>query len=109
MDWVYLIIAILAEVIATTALKASEGFTKLMPSIIVVVGYGIAFYCLSLTMKAIPVGIIYAIWSGIGIALISLAAWLLFGQRLDLPAVIGIALIISGVIVINLFSNASTH
>ena len=109
MDWIYLAVAIVTEVVATTALKASEGFTKLVPSAIVVVGYGIAFYCLSLTMKAIPVGIIYAIWSGVGVALICLTAWVLFGQRLDLPAMLGIALIISGVLVINIFSNVSAH
>lgn len=106
--WIALGIAIVAETIATSAMKSSEGFTKLIPCIIVLVGYGVAFYFLSQTLKSIPVGIAYAIWSGVGIVLISLAGWLLFGQKLDAPALIGIALVISGVIVMNVFSN-STH
>jgi small multidrug resistance pump len=104
MSWLYLSIAIIAEVIATTALKASDGFSKLGPSILVVIGYGISFYMLSLTLRTIPVGIVYAVWSGVGIILITLIAWFLFGQKLDLSAIIGIGLIISGVIVLNAFS-----
>ena len=109
MGYTYLIIAIIAEVIATGALKSSEGFTKLAPSLIVVVGYGIAFYFLSLVLKTIPVGVAYAIWSGLGVVLISIVAVFVFKQKLDLAAVIGILLIISGVMVINLFSNSSGH
>ena len=109
MAYLYLTIAIVAEVIATSALKASEGFTKPIPSIIVVIGFGIAFYCLSLVLKSIPVGIAYAIWSGLGIVLISIVGLIVFGQKLDAPAIIGLALIISGVVVMNLFSNAVSH
>jgi small multidrug resistance pump len=107
--WVYLITAIVSEVIATSALKASTGFTKPLPSVVVVIGYLVAFDFLSLTLKTIPVGIAYAIWSGVGVVLISVVAWLLYGQRLDLPALIGMGLIISGVMVINLFSNTAGH
>ena len=107
--WVYLITAIVSEVIATSALKASTGFTKPLPSVVVVIGYLVSFYFLSLTLKTIPVGIAYAIWSGVGVVLISVVAWLLYGQRFDLPALIGMGLIISGVMVINLFSNTAGH
>lgn len=89
--WIAVGIAIFAETAATSAMKSSEGFSKLVPSAIVVIGYGIAFYFLSMTLKAIPVGIAYAIWSGVGIVLISLVGWILFGQRLDAPELIGIA------------------
>jgi small multidrug resistance pump len=109
MKWIYLLIAILGEVIGTTALKASEGFTALMPSIVVVVGYGTAFYFLSLTLNTIPVGISYALWSGIGIVLISAIGWYFFNQNLDLLAIIGIALIVAGVAVINLLSRSTAH
>ena len=108
-SWIILAIAIVAEVIATTALKASDGFTKLLPSVLVVGGYGIAFYCLALTLKDIPVGIVYAVWSGCGIVLISLMAWAVFGQKLDLAAIAGISLIIAGVAVLNLFSKSTAH
>jgi len=107
--WVYLISAIVSEVIATSALKASTGFSKPLPSVVVVVGYLVSFYFLSLTLKTIPVGIAYAIWSGVGVVLISIVAWLLYGQKLDLPALIGMGLIISGVMVINLFSKTAGH
>ena len=102
-------LAIVAEVIGTTALKASESFTRLVPSLIVVVGYGVAFYCLSLVLKSVPVGIAYAVWSGLGIVLITAVAWLLYGQRIDLAGVIGMGLIIAGVVVLNVFSKASVH
>jgi len=105
--WVALGIAIVAETIGTSAMKSSEGFSKLLPSVIVVIGYGVAFYFLSMTLKAIPVGIAYAIWSGVGIILISLVGWIMFGQKLDAPALIGIALIIAGVIVMNVFSKSA--
>lgn len=109
MNWLYLAIAIIAEVIATSCLKSSEGFTKLWPSIAVVVGYGMAFFFLSLTLRAIPVGIAYAIWSGAGIVLVSGIAWLVFGQKLDVAGLLGMALIIAGVITINVFSKVVAH
>jgi len=107
--WIYLVIAIVTEVIATSALKASEGFSRPLPSVVVAMGYLVSFYFLSLTLKTIPVGIAYAIWSGVGIVLISLASWILYGQKLDLPALIGMGLIMSGVVVINLFSRTAGH
>jgi small multidrug resistance pump len=109
MSYLYLTIAIVAEVIATSALKASEGFTNLIPSLIVTVGYGVAFYFLSLVLKTIPVGIAYAIWSGLGIVLISVIGLVLFQQKLDLAAIIGMGLIIAGVVVINVFSTSVSH
>jgi small multidrug resistance pump len=107
MNYVFLAVAILAEVIATTALKASDNFSKLLPSILTVIGYLIAFACLSQTLRTIPTGVAYAIWSGVGIVLVSLAAWLLQGQKLDTPAVLGIGLIVAGVVVMNLFSKTA--
>lgn len=109
MGYVYLAIAIVAEVIGTSALKVSEEFSKLTPSIIVVVGYSIAFYFLSLVLRTIPVGVAYAIWSGLGIALISIVGVIVFGQKLDLAAVIGLILIVSGVAVMNIFSKTLVH
>ncbi|AWM85976.1 multidrug efflux SMR transporter [Microvirga sp. 17 mud 1-3] len=109
MTYLYLFIAIVSEVVATSALKASEGFTRLWPSVIVVAGYGLAFFCLSLTLRAMPVGIAYALWSGIGIVLIAAVGWIAFRQTLDLPALFGIALILAGVLVINLFSRTVGH
>ena len=108
-NWLFLFIAIIAEVIATSALKSSEGFTKPIASIVVVLGYMIAFYCLSLTLKTIPVGIAYAVWSGVGIVLITTVAWIVFDQKLDVWGIIGIALIMSGVLVLNLLSKTSSH
>ncbi|HZW21395.1 DMT family transporter [Noviherbaspirillum sp.] len=108
-NWLFLGAAILAEVIATSALKASDGFSRLGPSALVVAGYGIAFYLLSLTLRTIPVGIAYAVWSGVGIVLISAIGWFRFGQSLDMPAVIGIALIVAGVVVLNVFSKSVAH
>jgi small multidrug resistance pump len=105
-NWLFLSVAILTEVIATSALKASNGFTKLWPSLLVVVGYGLSFYFMALALHTIPVGIAYAVWSGVGIILITLIARVAFDQRLDLPAFIGMALIVIGVIVMNLFSKA---
>ena len=99
--------AILVEVVATNALKASEGFTRLGPSAVTVVGYAISFYLLSIALETIPVGVAYAIWSGIGIVLVTIVAWVLFGQRLDPAALVGIGLILTGVVVIRVFSNAS--
>ncbi|MXS82981.1 DMT family transporter [Nitrosomonas oligotropha] len=107
--WIYLAVAIVSEVIATSFLKAADGFTRLWPSLVVVVGYLLAFYLLSLTLKTIPVGVAYAIWSGVGIVLIALSGWLFLGQSLDTPALIGLALIIAGVAVINVFSHTIVH
>lgn len=109
MQWLYLLIAIVAEVAGTSALKASQGFTVLLPSVLVIVGYGAAFYFLSLTLSSISVGVAYALWSGIGIVLISAVGWLWFGQALDAAAMVGIAFIIAGVGIINFFSNVSAH
>jgi small multidrug resistance pump len=109
MKWVYLLIAVSGEVVATAALKASDGFTVLAPSAIVVAGYGVAFYFLSLTLDQIPVGISYALWSGIGIVLISIIGWFFLDQRLDAPALVGIGLIVAGVATINLFSKSAVH
>jgi small multidrug resistance pump len=108
-SYLYLGIAIAAEVLATSFLKSAEGFTRLWPSVIVVIGYAIAFVCLSLTLRTIPTGVAYAIWSGAGIVLVSAIAWLFMGQRLDAPALAGMALIIAGVLVINLFSKTAGH
>ncbi|QHJ01329.1 EamA family transporter [Xylophilus rhododendri] len=104
-----LAIAIVAEVIATTALKAADGFTRLGPSVLVVLGYLIAFYCLSLTLKTVPTGVAYAIWSGVGVVLISLMGWIVHKQALDLPAMLGLGLIVAGVIVVNVFSRTAGH
>ncbi|MGB3846654.1 MAG: SMR family transporter [Sphingopyxis sp.] len=109
MPYVYLAIAIVAEVIATSSLKWSEGFTRLGPSLVTVIGYAIAFYFLSLTLRTVPTGIAYAIWSGVGVVLIVAVAWIFQGQRLDAPALAGIALIVAGVMVMNLFSKAAVH
>lgn len=106
MGYSYLLVAILAEVAATSSLKASNGFTDIRYSLVVVIGYAIAFYFLSLTLRYIPVGVAYAIWSGIGTVLITLAAWFLHGQRLDAAAIAGISLITLGVVVLNLFSTS---
>ncbi|RDS82637.1 DMT family transporter [Dyella psychrodurans] len=107
--WLSLGLAILAEVIGTSALKASNGFSQWLPSVIVVAGYGVAFYCLSLTLRQIPLGIAYAVWSGAGTALIALIGVVVYRQKLDLAAVLGIGLIVAGVLVLNLFSKSSAH
>ena len=107
MAYLYLTIAIIAEVIATSALKASEEFTRLIPSVLVVVGYGTAFYCLALVLRSIPLGITYAIWSGVGVALITVVGAVMFRQMLDAPALVGIGFIVAGVVIINLFSNTT--
>lgn len=109
MKYLLLAVAIISEVIATTAMKQSAGFTKPLSSVVTVIGYGVAFFFLSQTLKVIPTGIAYAIWSGVGIVLISLAAWALQGQKLDAPALIGMALIVTGVVVMNVFSKTSAH
>jgi len=107
--YIYLALAIICEVVGTLALKSSEQFTRLGPSTLVVLGYGGAFYCLSLCLRVLPVGLIYAIWSGVGIVLVSIIAWFLFKQKLDFPAIVGMSLIVVGVVVINLFSKSVPH
>ena len=109
MAYSYLAIAIIAEVIATSALKASEEFTKVVPSLIVVIGYGATFYFLTLVLRTIPVGVAYAIWAGLGIVLVTIAGGILYKQIPDLPAVLGMGLIVAGVIVINVFSKTIGH
>ncbi|MFM8571775.1 MAG: DMT family transporter [Pirellula sp.] len=108
-NWLFLLTAIIAEVIGTSALKASEEFSKPIPSVLVLLGYGISFYFLSLTLKAIPVGIAYAVWSGMGIVLISLTAWILFGQKIDGWGLLGMSLILIGVLILNLLSKTTNH
>jgi small multidrug resistance pump len=108
-QWLFLSVAIVSEVIGTSALKATGEFTRLWPSVIVVVSYFSAFYFLTLTLRTIPIGIAYAIWSGVGVALITLVGWLFYKQTLDMPAFIGITLIVAGVVVLNVFSKAVPH
>jgi len=109
MHWIYLTIAILSEVIATSSLKAADGFTRWAPSLIVVIGYSASFYFLSLTLRTLPVGVAYAIWSGVGVALVSLIGWAIYNQSLNLATFIGITLICIGVIVLTLFSKTVSH
>lgn len=104
--WAYLSIAIVAEVIGTSFLKQAEGFTRLAPSLVVAVAYAVAFYFLALTLRTMPVGIAYAVWSGVGIALIALIGFVFLGQTLDAPALLGIGLILAGIVVINAFSSS---
>ena len=107
--YIYLVLAVLAETVGTSALQASQQFSRLGPSILVVVGYAISFWLLSLTLKFMPVGIVYAIWSGLGIVFIAAIGFAVFGQRLDLPAVVGLAMILGGILVIHVFSRTSPH
>jgi small multidrug resistance pump len=107
--WLFLSIAIISEVVATSALKSSNGFSQFWPSLVVVAGYAAAFFFLSLTLRTIPVGVAYAIWSGAGIVLITVIGWLVLGQALDAPAIVGLALIIVGVVILNVFSKSVTH
>ena len=109
MIYTYLLIAIACEVVATSALKAADGFTRLWPSLVTLVGYGVSFYFLSLTLRTIPVGVVYAIWSGAGIVLIAAIGWVYYRQSLDAAALIGLALIVAGVLVVNLFSRTVAH
>ena len=108
-NYFYLVVAILFEVIATTALKETQGFTRLVPSAVAVVGYALAFYFLSLPLRSMPVGVVYAIWCGAGIILITAIGWLWFRQTLDIPAIIGMGFIMAGVMIINLFSKTIAH
>ena len=105
----YLAIAICAEVIATVSMKAVKGLSTPLPLALVIVGYGIAFFMLTLVVRSIPVGIAYAIWSGLGIVLISVAALVIYGQKLDIPAMLGMAMIVGGVVVIQVFSKTAGH
>ena len=107
--YLYLILAVAAETVGTTALQASQQFTRLVPSVLVVVGYGLAFYLMAQTLRVMPVGIVYAIWSGLGIVFIAAIGYVVFGQKLDLPALLGIAMIVGGILVIHLFSATPTH
>ena len=109
MPYLYLAIAVAFETIGTSAMQASQQFTRLWPSVLVVVGYAISFYFMALTLRLMPVGIVYALWSGLGIILIALIGYAVFGQKLDLPAIAGLGLIIAGIVVIQLFSNATAH
>lgn len=109
MTYLFLAIAILAEVAATSALKASDEFTNIIPTIIVIVGYGTAFYFMTLVFRVLPIGITYAIWSGLGIVLVAMVGFIFYKQTLDIPAIIGMGFIISGVIVINIFSKTVNH
>jgi small multidrug resistance pump len=107
--WGYLALAIVAEVIATSALKAANGFSQMVPSLVVIAGYGTAFYCLGLALRSVPLAVAYAIWSGAGTALIALIGVVLYKQKLDPAAMLGIGLIVAGVLVLNLFSKSSAH
>ena len=107
--WVALAIAIVAEVIATSTMKSTNEFTRFWPSVVVVLGYGIGFYCMAISLRVLPVGIMYAIWAGMGIVLVSIIGWVIYRQALDIAAIIGIGLIIAGVIVINVFSKSVVH
>ncbi|MBE2893629.1 DMT family transporter [Spirabiliibacterium falconis] len=109
MSWLYLIIAILSEVIATSFLKSTHEFTRPIPTALVLMGYGLSFYFLTLSLRSLPVGIAYAIWASLGIVLVTMFGWLFYQQKLDTPAFIGIGLILSGVLVINLLSKSAAH
>ncbi len=109
LNYLYLIVAIGFEVIATSALKETDGFTRLWPSLLAMGGYALAFYFLSIPLRTMPVGVVYAIWSGAGIVFITSIGWVWFRQALDMPALFGIALIVAGVLVINLFSRTLSH
>lgn len=109
MAWLNLMIAIVAEVVGTSFLKSAAGFTKPLPSLMVVAGYAVAFYFLSRTLDTIPVGIAYAVWSGVGVTLVAAIGWLFLGQKLDAGAIAGMALIVAGVVVLNLFSKVAAH
>lgn len=107
--YLILLLAVAAETIGTSALQASQQFSRLLPSVVVVLAYGLSFWLLSLTLKTLPVGVVYALWSGLGIVLIAIIGYLVFGQKLDWPAVLGIAMILAGILVINLFSKTAGH
>ena len=108
-NWVYLGLAIVSEVLATASLKSTEGFTRLVPSIVVLVGYSAALYFLSLTLDTIPIGVAYAVWSGVGVATITLVSFVLYDQKIDLAGLVGIGLIVAGVVVLRLFSETAVE
>ena len=108
-NWVYLGLAIVSEVLATASLKSTEGFTRLVPSIVVLVGYLAAFYFLSLTLDTIPIGVAYAVWSGVGVATITLVSFVLYDQKIDVAGLVGIGLIVAGVVVLRLFSETAVE
>lgn len=107
--WLALAIAIIAEVIATSTMKSTNEFTRFWPSLVVVLGYGTGFYFMTISMRVLPIGIMYAIWSGVGILGVSLMGWVIYRQALDIPAIIGMSLIVAGVVVINVFSKSIGH
>lgn len=107
--YLLLFVAIVCEVVATSFLKQTGQFTRLIPSVITVAGYAAAFYLLSIVQQHIPLGIAYAIWSGAGIVLVALVGWIAYKQHLDIPAIIGICMILGGALVINLFSKSAGH
>ena len=109
MHYLYLFLAVVGEVVGTSTLKATEGFTRLWPTLIVVVAYGVAFYFLSLSVQRFPIGVLYAVWSGLGVVLIAIAGYVIYGDRLDLPAVLGLTMIIAGVATIQIFSDTVRH
>lgn len=109
LHYTVLLIAVLSETIGTAALQASQQFTKFWPSVLVVLAYGISFYCLALALRTIPLGIAYALWSALGIVFIAGIGYLVYGQKMDLPAILGLGLILSGIVVIHLFSNTAQH
>ncbi len=109
LHYVYLILAVVAETIGTSALQASQQFTRLWPSVLVILAYAISFYLLAQTLKFMPVGVVYALWSGLGILFIALIGFLVFHQTLDLPAILGLTMIVGGIAIIHLFSSTSTH
>lgn len=109
MHYLWLFIAIIAETFGTTALQASQQFTRLWPSLAVILFYLTSFYFMALALKVMPVGIVYAIWSGLGIVCIAAIGYVVFGQKLDLPAVLGLSMIICGILVIHMFSGTTTH
>lgn len=109
MHYLYLFLAVVGEVVGTSTLKATEGFTRLWPTLIVVVAYGVAFYFLSLSVQRFPIGVLYAVWSGLGVVLIAIAGYVIYGDRLDLPAILGLTMIIAGVATIQIFSDTVRH
>ena len=109
MPWFLLTLAIIGEIVGTTALKLSEGFTRPLPGIVAIIGYAVAFYFLAMVLRTIPIGVAYAVWSGAGVAAMALIGLVMFGQRLDPAAIIGIALIVAGVVVLNTMSGTSGH